>query len=43
MNCNTIQLDLYDKRKKWRSKTKHIGKAKLKIAKLKDRDDVFIT
>lgn len=40
---DTIELDLYDKRKKWRSKTKHIGKAKLKIAKLKDRDDVFIT
>ncbi|KAI9354710.1 hypothetical protein BD770DRAFT_420751 [Pilaira anomala] len=40
---DTIELDLYDKRKKWRSKAKHIGKAKLKIAKLKDRDDVFIT
>ncbi|KAI9470085.1 MAG: hypothetical protein EXX96DRAFT_588740 [Benjaminiella poitrasii] len=40
---DTIELDLYDKGKKWRSKTKHIGKAKLKIAKLKNRDDVFIT
>ncbi|KAI7892549.1 uncharacterized protein EV154DRAFT_462573 [Mucor mucedo] len=40
---DTIELDLYDKKKKWRSTTKHIGKAKLKIAKLKDRDDVFIT
>ncbi|KAI8641771.1 hypothetical protein BD408DRAFT_403133 [Parasitella parasitica] len=40
---DTIELDLYDKRNKWRSKAKHIGKAKLKIAKLKDRDDVFIT
>ncbi|KAI7899534.1 uncharacterized protein BX663DRAFT_478497 [Cokeromyces recurvatus] len=40
---DTIELDLYDKGKTWRSKTKHIGKAKLKIAKLKNRDDVFIT
>ncbi|KAI8066945.1 uncharacterized protein B0P05DRAFT_205101 [Gilbertella persicaria] len=40
---DTIELDLYDKRSKWRSKAKHIGKAKLKIAKLKDREDVFIT
>ncbi|CEP15884.1 hypothetical protein [Parasitella parasitica] len=40
---DTIELDLYDKRNKWRTKAKHIGKAKLKIAKLKDREDVFIT
>ncbi|KAI8983842.1 hypothetical protein BDB01DRAFT_843157 [Pilobolus umbonatus] len=40
---DTIELDLYDRRTKWRSKTKHIGKAKLKIGKLKERDDVFIT
>ncbi|KAI8890328.1 hypothetical protein K501DRAFT_328675 [Backusella circina FSU 941] len=40
---DTIELDLYDKKSNWRSKTKHIGKAKLKIAKLKDRSDVFIT
>ncbi|KAG0798342.1 hypothetical protein G6F57_001290 [Rhizopus arrhizus] len=38
-----IELDLYDKRKKWRSKLKHIGKAKLKIAQLKNRNQVFIT
>ncbi|KAI8342199.1 hypothetical protein EDC96DRAFT_449703 [Choanephora cucurbitarum] len=40
---DTIELDLYDKRNKWRSKAKHIGKAKLKIAKLKDRENVFVT
>ncbi|CEG63484.1 hypothetical protein RMATCC62417_00618 [Rhizopus microsporus] len=40
---DTIELDLYDKRKKWRSKTRHIGKAKLKIAQLKNRESVFIT
>ncbi|KAI8984394.1 hypothetical protein BDF20DRAFT_817165 [Mycotypha africana] len=40
---DTIELDLYDKRKKWRSKAKHIGKAKLKISRLIHRDDVFIT
>ncbi|KAI8059260.1 hypothetical protein BC940DRAFT_313991 [Gongronella butleri] len=40
---DTIELDLYDRRKGWRSKTKHIGKAKLKIAKLKHRNDVFLT
>ncbi|KAF7724201.1 hypothetical protein EC973_001220 [Apophysomyces ossiformis] len=38
-----IEFDLYDKRKGWRSKTKHIGKAKLKIARLKGRDEVFLT
>ncbi|KAG0171447.1 hypothetical protein DFQ30_000953 [Apophysomyces sp. BC1015] len=40
---DTIEFDLYDKRKGWRSKTKHIGKAKLKIARLKGRDEVFLT
>ncbi|KAG1474500.1 hypothetical protein G6F56_000328 [Rhizopus delemar] len=40
---DTIELDLYDKRKKWRTKMRHIGKAKLKIAQLKNRDQVFIT
>ncbi|KAI8100097.1 uncharacterized protein BX664DRAFT_255544 [Halteromyces radiatus] len=40
---DTIELDLYDRRKGWRSKTKHIGKAKLKISKLKNRHDVYLT
>ncbi|ORX59026.1 hypothetical protein DM01DRAFT_1211570 [Hesseltinella vesiculosa] len=40
---DTIELDLYDRKKGWRSKTKHIGKAKLKIAKLKHHEDVFLT
>ncbi|KAI7863549.1 hypothetical protein BDF14DRAFT_1843298 [Spinellus fusiger] len=38
-----IELDLYDKRKGWRAKTRHIGKAKLKLGRLKGRDDVFVT
>ncbi|KAI8335414.1 hypothetical protein BC941DRAFT_399093 [Chlamydoabsidia padenii] len=40
---DTIELDLYDRRKGWRSKTKHIGKGKLKISKLKNRHDVHLT
>ncbi|KAI9251720.1 hypothetical protein BY458DRAFT_482112 [Sporodiniella umbellata] len=40
---DTIELDLYDKKKKWRSKMRHIGKAKLKIAQLKNRDQIFVT
>ncbi|OAD70361.1 hypothetical protein PHYBLDRAFT_148903 [Phycomyces blakesleeanus NRRL 1555(-)] len=40
---DTIELDLYDKRKGWRAKTKHIGKAKLKLGKIKGHEDVFLT
>ncbi|CAO3596502.1 unnamed protein product [Absidia cylindrospora] len=40
---DTIEFDLYDRRNGWRSKTKHIGKAKLKISKLKNRHDVYLT
>ncbi|KAI9023656.1 hypothetical protein CLU79DRAFT_747580 [Phycomyces nitens] len=40
---DTIELDLYDKRKGWRGKTKHIGKAKLKLGRIKGHDDVFLT
>ncbi|KAI9317308.1 hypothetical protein BX666DRAFT_1944500 [Dichotomocladium elegans] len=41
---DTIDLDLYDKRSKQLfAKTKHVGKAKLKLSKLKGRDDIFIT
>ncbi|KAI8388688.1 uncharacterized protein BYT42DRAFT_560903 [Radiomyces spectabilis] len=40
---DTIELDLYDKRKGWHNKTRHVGKAKLKISSIKGRDDVFLT
>ncbi|ORZ08300.1 hypothetical protein BCR42DRAFT_424823 [Absidia repens] len=40
---DTIEFDLYDRRNGWRSKTKHIGKAKLKISELKNRHDVYLT
>ncbi|KAI9304896.1 hypothetical protein BJ944DRAFT_282567 [Cunninghamella echinulata] len=40
---DTIELDLYDRRRGWRAKTKHIGKAKLKISKLKNKGDIFLT
>ncbi|KAI9323882.1 hypothetical protein BX666DRAFT_2127864 [Dichotomocladium elegans] len=38
-----IELDLFDKRNGWRSKTRHIGKAKLRMSALGNRDDVFLT
>ncbi|KAF7720924.1 hypothetical protein EC973_005770 [Apophysomyces ossiformis] len=41
---DTVEFDLYDKpRRRWPSKTIHIGKAKLKLSKLAGRDDVFVT
>ncbi|KAG0174086.1 hypothetical protein DFQ28_009742 [Apophysomyces sp. BC1034] len=41
---DTVEFDLYDKpRRRWPSKTVHIGKAKLKLSKLAGRDDVFVT
>ncbi|KAI7851482.1 hypothetical protein BDC45DRAFT_419063, partial [Circinella umbellata] len=40
---DTIELDLFDKRKGWRSKTRHIGKAKLRISTLNERPEVFLT
>ncbi|KAI8147872.1 hypothetical protein BJV82DRAFT_309699 [Fennellomyces sp. T-0311] len=41
---DTIDFDLYDKpRKHWPSKTKHVGKAKLKLSKLAGRDEIFVT
>ncbi|KAI9489486.1 hypothetical protein BDB00DRAFT_843153 [Zychaea mexicana] len=40
---DTIELDLFDKRKGWRSKTRHIGKAKLRISSLNGRPEVFLT
>ncbi|CDH56116.1 hypothetical protein RO3G_11804 [Lichtheimia corymbifera JMRC:FSU:9682] len=40
---DTIELDLFDRRNGWRSKTRHIGKAKLRLLQLNNRDDVFLT
>ncbi|KAI7886710.1 hypothetical protein K492DRAFT_233231 [Lichtheimia hyalospora FSU 10163] len=40
---DTIELDLFDRRNGWRSKTRHIGKAKLRLLQLNNRDEVFLT
>ncbi|KAI9263108.1 hypothetical protein BDA99DRAFT_463429 [Phascolomyces articulosus] len=41
---DTIDLDLYDKpHKYWPSKSIHVGKSKLKLSKLKGKDDIFVT
>ncbi|KAI8331759.1 hypothetical protein BC941DRAFT_438389 [Chlamydoabsidia padenii] len=41
---NTIEFDLYDvPRKYWPKGINHVGKAKLKISRLKGREDVFTT
>ncbi|KAI9345061.1 hypothetical protein BD770DRAFT_186465 [Pilaira anomala] len=40
---NTIEFDLYDKPHKHWPSTRHVGKAKLKLSSLSNKEDVFVT